>query len=65
MCVGPVGGVGGVGGGISPLLIEQYKRLNREMKKKRLAAKEGVDPLVNSIHSEPLARYFKAIVTEK
>ena len=36
MCVGPVSGVGG-GGGISPLLIEQYKRLNREMKKKRLA----------------------------
>ena len=50
MCVGPVGGVGGVGGGISPLLIEQYKRLNREMKKKRLAAKEGVDPLIGDLH---------------
>lgn len=61
MCVGPVSGVGGGGGGISPLLIEQYKRLNREMKKKRLEAKEGVDPLIGDL--QPRVEPFEYTVS--
>lgn len=42
MCVEPINGVGAGYSGISPLLVEQYKKLNREIKKKRLSASEDI-----------------------
>lgn len=50
MSVGAVSGVGAGSSGISPILIEQYKSLNKELKLKRLAAKRGVDPLIGDLH---------------
>lgn len=49
MSVGAVSGVGAGSSGISPILIEQYKRLNKELKLKRLAAKRSVDPLIGDL----------------
>ena len=49
MSVGAVSGVRAGSSGISPILIEQYKSLNKELKLKRLAAKRGVDPLIGDL----------------
>ena len=45
MCVEPISGVGSGYSGISPLLVEQYKKLNREIKKKRLSASEDIEAI--------------------
>jgi hypothetical protein len=45
MCVEPISGVGAGCSGISPLLIEQYKKLNREIKKKRLSVSDDIEAI--------------------
>lgn len=50
MCVEPISGIGTGCCGISPLLVEQYKKLNREIRKKRLSASVDIKSISNALY---------------